>query len=306
MTSNYNIRISNKFSKGNNSLICDDAFKVLSQIPDNYADHCITDPPYNISGYDFKKEVGWLKSNKYWSEEKNFKKIEEKWDKFSNSDYEKFTQLWLNEIYRIVKPNGNIIIFGSYHNIYKIGYLLQRDDKKIINSVVWYKRNAFPNITQRMLCESTEHIIWAVNESNEKAKNWIFNYQELKKFNIIKNCKKCKKVMDIEYKYCPYCGNNIFEVKRLQLRNLWDIPSTPGKERSHGKHPSQKPIAVLERLIIGGSKKNDIIIDPFAGSGTTAVAAKILERRFVAIDNNKEYCQIIEKRLKEGHQNNLI
>jgi len=307
MVNDYSIRISNKFSKSNDyNLICDDAFKALSQIPDHYADHCITDPPYNISGYDFKKEVGWLKSNKYWSEQKNFKKIEENWDKFSNSDYEKFTRLWLDEIYRIVKPNGNIIIFGSYHNIYKIGYLLQKDDKKIINSVVWFKRNAFPNVTQRMLCESTEHIIWAVNESNKKAKNWKFNYQELKKFNAIKECKKCKRVLDIDFKFCPYCGNNIFEVKKLQLRNLWDIPSTPAKERSQGKHPSQKPIAVLERLIIGGSEKNDIVIDPFAGSGTTAVAAKMLGRKFIAIDNNKEYCQIIEKRLKEGHQKNLL
>ncbi|MFA4941014.1 MAG: site-specific DNA-methyltransferase [Patescibacteria group bacterium] len=301
------ITISNKFNKINDyNLICEDTFKVLPQIPDNFADHCITDPPYNISGYDFKKEIGWLKSNKYWSEQKNFKKIEEDWDKFSNGDYEKFTKLWLDEIFRIVKPNGNIIIFGSYHNIYKIGYLLQKDHKKIINSVVWFKRNAFPNITQRMLCESTEHIIWAVNETDDKAKNWTFNYEELKKYNTVKECGKCKKIIDAENKYCPNCGNNIFKTKKLQLRNLWDIPSTPAGERKHGKHPSQKPIQVLERLIVGGTKKDEIIIDPFAGSGTTALVTKNLGRKFVAIDNDKNYCKIILNRLKDGYQENMI
>jgi len=307
MVNKVNIRISNKFNKINDyNLICEDAFKAFAKIPDNYADHCITDPPYNISGYDFKKEIGWLKTNKYWSEQKNFKKIEEGWDKFSNGDYENFTKLWLDEIFRIVKPNGNIIIFGSYHNIYKIGYLLQKNDKKIINSIVWYKRNAFPNITQRMLCESTEHVIWAINETNKKAKNWIFNYQDLKKYNTIKECKKCKRVLDLDFKYCPYCGHVNFEIKKLQLRNLWDVPSTSGGERKHGKHPSQKPMAILERLIIGGTNKNDIIIDPFAGSGTTAVVAKNLGRKFIAIDNNKEYCQITLKRVMDSKQGIML
>lgn len=301
------ITLSNKFNKINDyNLICNDAFKIFPQIPDNFVDHCITDPPYNISGYDFKKEIGWLKSNKYWSEQKNFKKIEESWDKFSNGDYEKFTKLWLDEIMRIVKPNGNIIVFGSYHNIYKIGHLLQKNDLKIINSIVWYKRNAFPNITQRMLCESTEHIIWAVNETNKKAKNWTFNYEELKKFNTIKECSKCKKTTEMGNKFCPNCGNQIFKTKKLQLRNLWDIPSTPGGEKNHGKHPSQKPIGVLERLIIGGTKKDDLIIDPFAGSGTTALVAKKLSRKFIVIDNNKNYCEIILNRLKDGYQDNMI
>jgi len=301
------INLTNKFNKIKKfNIICADAFSILPQIPDNYADHCITDPPYNISGYDFKKEIGWLKSNKYWTEKKNFKKIEENWDKFSSGGYEKFTKLWLDEIFRIVKPNGSIVIFGSYHNIYKMGAYLQKKDKKIINSVIWYKRNAFPNVTQRMLCESTEHIIWAVNESQKKAKNWTFNYKELKKYNVIKKCKKCKKTLDPNYKFCPYCSNTFFEINELQLRNLWDVPTTPSGERRCGKHPSQKPIAILERLIIGASNKNDIIIDPFSGSGTTPLVAKNLDRKFIAIDNDKSYCQIILKRLKEGCQKGMI
>lgn len=253
-----------------NKIILGDAIEELKKIPDHSVDHCITDPPYNISGYDEKKEIGWLKSNNHWTEKKKFKKIDENWDSFSNGNYEKFLKLWMNEIFRIVKPNGNIIIFGSYHNIYKIGAILQKEDKKLINSIVWYKRNAFPNITQRMLCESTEHIVWAVNNSQKNAKNWKFNYDYLKKLNGGK-----------------------------QMRNMWDIPMTPTSERKHGKHPSQKPIEVLERLILGCTEKNDVIIDPFLGSGTTALVALKHNRNFIGIDNSEEFIELAKKRINE-------
>lgn len=251
-----------------NSVICGDALEVLKTLPDHSIDHCITDPPYNISGYDHKKEIGWLKSNKYWAESKNFSKIDANWDKFSNDDYVNFTRAWIAEIIRVVKPNGNIIIFGSYHNIYRIGSILQDFDRKIINSIVWYKRNAFPNVTQRMLCESTEHIIWAVNENHKKAKNWTFNYKEMKSLN----------------------GG-------VQMRNMWDIVSTPLSEKKHGKHPSQKPEAVINRLVLGMTKKGDLIIDPFMGSGTLPVVANRLNRSFMGIDNDKKYCELAIKRV---------
>lgn len=300
MKNKSSIKISNTFTENiNYNLIYNDAFKIFSKIPDNYADHCITDPPYNISGYDNKKEIGWLKSDKYWLNTKKFKKIEEGWDKFSNDDYEAFTKNWLNEIFRIVKPNGNIIIFGSYHNIYQIGNFLQKQNKKIINSIVWYKRNAFPNITQRMLCESTEHLVWAVNETTKTAKNWTFNYKILKDNNPLKKCSNCKKTLDANFKYCPYCGNTNLQIIKLQLRNVWDIPITSNGEKKNGKHPSQKPVEILKKLILGGSKENDVIIDPFSGSGTAAVVAKNLNRKFIAIDNNKDYCQLALKRLRE-------
>ena len=102
------------------------ALEKLKKIKDNTVDHCITDPPYNISGYDDKRNIGWLKSNKFWTDTKKFDKIDQKWDSFQNDDYESFTIQWLTEVIRIVKPNGNLIIFGTYHNIYKIGYLLQK------------------------------------------------------------------------------------------------------------------------------------------------------------------------------------
>jgi len=253
-----------------NVLVFSDAIKTLASLPENSIDHCITDPPYNISGYDGKKKIGWLQSNKYWTDDKSFSKIDAAWDKFSDNDYDKFTRDWLSEIIRVVKPNGNIIIFGSYHNIYTIGSILQNFDRKIINSIVWYKRNAFPNVTQRMLCESTEHIIWSVNETQKKAKNWTFNYKDLKKIN----------------------GD-------LQMRNMWDIPSTPPSEKKHGKHPSQKPIEVISRLVIGATKPTELIIDPFMGSGTLPVVAQRLDRKFIGIDMDDNFCKIAQKRLNE-------
>lgn len=253
---------------GKNYLVFGDALKILKSIPNHSIDHCVTDPPYNISGYDHKKKIGWLQSNGIWAKEKNFSKIDAQWDKFSDNDYLSFTKDWISEIVRVLKPNGNIIIFGSYHNIYQIGSILQSLDRKLINSIVWYKRNAFPNVTQRMLCESTEHIIWAVNETKKNAKNWTFNYKKLKELN----------------------GG-------VQMRNMWDIPSTPTSEKKHGKHPSQKPIKLIKRLVTGLSNKNQVIIDPFMGSGTIPLVAKLLGRKFVGIDNNKNYCKIAVKRL---------
>lgn len=253
-----------------NSLILGDALKILRSMPDRSIDHCITDPPYNISGYDHKKKIGWLQSNSIWTKEKNFSKINARWDKFSDNDYLTFTKDWISEVIRVLKPNGNIVIFGSYHNIYQIGSILKDLDRKLINSIVWYKRNAFPNVTQRMLCESTEHIIWAVNETKKNAKNWIFNYKRLKELN----------------------GG-------VQMRNMWDIPSTPTSEKKHGKHPSQKPIELINRLVIGVSNEGDTIIDPFMGSGTLPIVALITDRNFIGVDNNKQYCNIALKRIRE-------
>lgn len=252
-----------------NRLIFGDAIEKLKKLDTNSIDHCITDPPYNISGYDNKKKIGWLQSNKLWTEDKKFYKIEEKWDSFNNNDYEGFTQKWLNQVFRVLKPNGNIIIFGTYHNIYKIGYLLQKSDRKIINSIVWYKRNAFPNITQRMLCESTEHIIWSVNNTQKKATKWVFNYDVLKNMNNGK-----------------------------QMRNVWDIPLTPASEKKLGKHPSQKPIALIERLVLAASNEGNIILDPFAGSGTILLVAKKLCRKYIGIENNSEYIEYCQKRIE--------
>ena len=251
-----------------NQLYLGDCVELLKKFPSKSIDCCITDPPYNISGYDHKKKIGWLNSNNYWKKDKAFKKIDENWDKFKDDDYDKFTADWLMEIKRILKPNGNIAIFGSYHNIYKIGYLLEKLELKIINSIVWYKRNAFPNITQRMFCESTEYIIWATNNSKKDAKNWTFNYDTMKELN----------------------GG-------VQMRNFFDVPITKQSERQKGKHPSQKPLEVLNNLVLALTNESDIIIDPFIGSGTTGVSAIQNKRNFVGIDRSFEYLEISDRRI---------
>ncbi len=247
----------------------DDALDKLKKISSNSVDHCITDPPYNISGYDGKKPIGWLKTNSLWTKDKKFNKIDEKWDSFSDEEYIEFTKKWLDEVFRVVKPNGNVIIFGTFHNIYTLGYLMRKYKKKIIGSITWYKRNAFPNITRRMLCESTEYLIWGVNNSVKDAKCWTFNYDVLKEINNGK-----------------------------QMRNVWDIPMTSKSEKQYGKHPSQKPIEVCKRLIIGMTNENDVVLDPFAGSGTIPLVAKMNNRKYIAIEKDKKYAKIAQKRLK--------
>lgn len=284
------------FRNSKSTLYHANCLELMKNMEDNAFDACITDPPYSISGYNGKKAIGWLKSNKYWTENKKFKKINEEWDIFNEDSYYSFTKMWLQQIQRIVKKNGNIVIFGSYHNIYAIGELLNQIDLKIINSIVWYKRNAFPNVTQRMFCESTEHIIWAVNESKTKAKNWIFLYEEGKKLNRKKICKGCNKNLDFNYSFCPFCGKELIEEKIIQMRNMWDIPLTNGKEKKHGKHPAQKPLEVIKRLVLTLTKKSDYIIDPFMGIGTIPLVCNIFERKSIGIEKYKKYCEIAKKR----------
>ncbi len=144
------------------SIIEGDCLDVMRLWPDHCVDHCITDPPFNMSK---KKGLGWAFSSHV--------TMQETWDMFSRDQYLRFTGDWIQEVTRVVKPNGNIFVFGSYHNIYTIGFALQQLNLKILNSIVWFKPNAQPNITIRMLTESTEHIIWACNNTIDKAKNWV-------------------------------------------------------------------------------------------------------------------------------------
>lgn len=268
--------IINKLEIDKQTLVLGDSLKILSSLNEKF-DACITDPPYNISGYDHKKEIGWLKSNDFWKGEKNFNKMNEKWDGFTKKDYEKFINTWLKLVCKTVKKNGNIVIFGTYHNIYKIGYLLEKLNKKIMNSIVWYKRNAFPNITQRMFCESTEYMIWAVNNDPSEVKKWTFNYDVMKQMNEGK-----------------------------QMRNVWDITSTPQRERILGKHPTQKPIKIIERLVLGLTNRGDYILDPFMGSGTLPLVCMLNDRRSLGIDNNESYFNLAVKRLRNFEESSIF
>ena len=243
-----------------NQIVLGDCLKILPSFPDGVFDCCITDPPFNMSK---KKGLGWAFSSHV--------TMQEQWDIFAQDDYFQFTVNWITEVLRVLKTNGNLFIFGSFHCIFTIGFILQSlFDRRIISQIVWYKPNAQPNITCRMFTESTEFILWAVNNESKKAKNWTFNYEVMKAMNNDK-----------------------------QMRNMWEIPLTKPSERKHGKHPSQKPSAVINRLILAGTNEDDLILDPFSGTGTTAVVAKQNNRNWIVIEKQEEYNRIAQHRLDE-------
>ena len=235
-----------------------DALEVLQHLPTHFFDVCIADPPYNMSK---KKGLSWAFSSHV--------TMQETWDQFTDEEYFSFTVRWLSEICRVVKPNGNILVFGTFHNIYSLGFILQKLNRKVLNSIIWMKPNAQPNITCRMLTESTEQVIWACNETAKKATKWTFNYQLAKGFNGGK-----------------------------QLRNVWSIPVTPRSERVAG-HPTQKPLALIERLVLVCSKPGDWILDPFAGVGTTGVAAAKHQRHFVMVEKANKFVVAQKTRLEK-------
>jgi DNA modification methylase len=241
-----------------NQIECDDALKVMSQWESHSIDACITDPPYSIAKK--SKGLAWAFSSHV--------TMDSAWDVFSQDEYIDFSSAWLSQVCRVTKKNGNIFVFGSYHNIYLIGAIAQKFNLRIVNSIIWAKPNAQPNITCRMFTESTEQIIWLCNNDARKASNWTFNYQAMKELNDGK-----------------------------QMRNFWVIPQAPKSERTHGKHPSQKPLAVMERLVLAGTNPGDVVLDCFSGSGSTLLACQKWGRHYVGIEKNPDYCEIAHKRL---------
>ena len=243
-----------------NRLFCSDAIELMKSWPDACIDACITDPPYNIAKK--KRGLSWAFSSHI--------TMQSDWDNFTHTSYDQFTLAWLEQVCRVTRKNGNIFIFGSYHNIYLLGALAQKLDLRIINSIIWAKPNAQPNITCRMFTESTEQIIWLCNNSSKHAAKWTFNYEEAKRQNNGK-----------------------------QMRNFWSIPTAPATERKFGKHPSQKPLKLMERLVLLTTKPHDLVLDCFAGSGSTLVACQNLKRNFVGIEQDPNYCSIAHARLRE-------
>ncbi|AIM15134.1 Type II DNA methyltransferase M3.BstXII [Bacillus sp. X1(2014)] len=188
------------------------------------------------------------------------------WDKESNKNkIIEFTEKWILESKRVLKSNGTIWITGTFHNIFYIGMTLQKYSFKILNMVSWIKEDPPPNLTKRMLTHSVEFIIWAKRGPTSKQ---CFNYDILKKMNNGK-----------------------------EMTDAWIMPHVPYSEKSFGYHPTQKPIHLLERIILCSTKENDIVLDPFSGSGTTAVAAIKNNRRFICIEKDKKYYNLSKNRI---------
>jgi DNA modification methylase len=188
------------------------------------------------------------------------------WDEVKTlEEKNNFNNLWIKECYRILKDTGTIWITGSKHNIYSIGVNLEKENFQIINNIAWIKNNATPNISKRVFSFDNESIIWA---KKQNTKGYIFNY---------------KKMIEI---------NN-----GIEMNDVWEIPVVSKFEKTFGQHPTQKPLELLERIINGTSIQNAIILDPFAGSSTTGVAAIRNGRRYIGIDKNVEYLELSKRRI---------
>jgi site-specific DNA-methyltransferase (adenine-specific) len=181
---------------------------------------------------------------------------------------------------RVLKPNGTIAISGTYHSIYKCGYLLQKLGCRIINDIAWFKPNGAPALAGRNFTASHETILWA--SKGKKAKH-VFNY------SISKN-------WDVE--------NDKLYSKGKQMRSVWSIPSTPKREKLEGNHPTQKPLELLKRLVAMCTNEGDTVLDPFCGSGTTGVACVLLNRNFIGIDLDQSYLDLSAKRMKAANEDN--
>jgi len=245
-------------------IIDGNCIEVMKEFPSNSINLVLTDPPYNVSG----KSSLDLPNNTTGGP---WYKMDESWDVFKNfKDYLMFTKEWIKQADRTLVTNGSMIICCSYHGLGEILIALKELDYKIINIIVWRKKNPMPNVTKRTLTHSTEYAVWAA-----KSTGWIFNYMDMKKF-----------------------------ANGKQLRDVWEFPLCQGHERIKNKtkraaHPTQKPLEFFKRFVEMASNEGDVILDPFIGTGTTAVAAESYKRKWVGIENKKEYIKIAKKRI--GH-----
>lgn len=232
-----------------------DAVEVLDKLPDKSVDLIFADPPYNLSNDGFSCHAG---------KRVNVNKGE--WDKSRGieKDYE-FHYNWIQACCRVLKDNGSLWVSGTYHSIYACGFALQRQGWHLLNEICWYKPNAAPNLACRMFAASHETLLWARKTKKAKHK---FNYQLMKK--------------------TEWAGDFIKKPDK-QMRSVWAINTPKNGEKKYGKHPTQKPESLLERLVLACTNENDIVLDPFCGSGTTGVVALRNGRNFVGIDFEKEY-----------------
>ncbi len=245
-----------------------DCVKVMeSKIQNDSIDLIYADPPYNLSGKTLN-----LTENKTGGP---FYKMNETWDIWTHTAYVDFTMKWLEQSFRILKPNGSLYVSCTFHNIGEILCAAKEISFKHKNIITWYKTNAMPNITKRTFTHATEYVCWFV-----KGKNWKFNYNELKKFNP-------QKTQNGQLK---------------QMRDFIELPIVQGKERikktdGRAAHPTQKPEKLIEMVFIASSDVNDLVLDPFFGTGTTGVVAEKLHRRWIGIETNCNYINIAERRI---------
>ncbi len=244
------------------SIIKGDCVAALEALPSQSVDAILADPPYNLQ----------LGGALHRPDQSLVDAVDDEWDQFASFDaYDAFTRAWLLACRRVLKPNGTIWVIGSYHNIFRVGSILQDMNFWILNDIVWRKTNPMPNFKGRRFQNAHETMIWASRDA--KAKSYTFNYEALKASN-----------------------------DDVQMRSDWLFPICSGSERLKGDdgkkiHPTQKPEALLARVIMASTKPGDVVLDPFFGSGTTGAVAKRLGRHFVGIEREQDYIDAASARI---------
>ena len=238
-----------------------DCVEAMRHLPDDCVDLVFADPPYNLQlGGDLNRPDG-----------SHVDAVNDAWDKFSSfRSYDQFTKDWLTEVRRVLKPDGGLWVIGSYHNIFRVGALMQDLGFWILNDVVWRKTNPMPNFRGTRFTNAHETLIWA--SMGEKAK-YHFNYRSMKTLN-----------------------------DELQMRSDWVLPICSGGERlkkdGHKVHPTQKPESLLYRILLATTERGDIVLDPFFGTGTTGAVAKRLGRQWIGCERETEYREVATQRIE--------
>ncbi len=246
-----------------NSIIAGDCIGAMNALPEACVDLVFADPPYNLQ----------LKAELHRPDNSRVDAVDDAWDQFSSfAAYDKFTKDWLKAARRVLKPGGAIWVIGSYHNIFRVGSALQDTGFWVLNDVVWRKTNPMPNFRGKRLTNAHETMIWASRGEGEK---YTFNYEALKELN-----------------------------EGVQMRSDWTFPICTGHERLKDEngdkaHPTQKPEALLHRVLVGTTNPGDVVLDPFFGTGTTGAVAKMLGRDFIGIEREEAYRKVALKRLEK-------
>jgi modification methylase len=243
-----------------NQILRQDCVAAMAALPDGCIDMVFADPPYNLQlgGDLFRPEGGRVDA------------VDDDWDKFDTfATYDHFTRAWLKEARRILKPNGTLWVIGSYHNIFRVGAALQDAGYWILNDIIWRKTNPMPNFRGTRFTNAHETLIWA---SRSEDSRYTFNYRAMKALN-----------------------------DDLQMRSDWTIPICSGGERvkegGAKAHPTQKPEALLYRVLLACTNKGDVVLDPFFGTGTTGAVARRLGRNWIGIEREKRYVDVARARI---------
>ena len=246
-----------------NTILEGDCIEAMNALPANSIDLIFADPPYNLQ----------LKGDLHRPDNSKVDAVDDHWDQFDSFKvYDRFTRAWLKAARRLLKPDGALWVIGSYHNVFRMGTELQNQGFWILNDVVWRKSNPMPNFRGKRFTNAHETLIWC---SKSEGAKYTFNYEALKALN-----------------------------EGIQMRSDWVIPICNGGERLKDEngdkaHPTQKPEALLHRILVGTTNPGDVILDPFFGTGTTGAVAKMLGRDFIGIEREEAYRKVATKRLSK-------